>query len=463
MSNKIDCRHESDPLAITQYVRSHWHNCLSGRAIDLVCNPHTPKSVKRMLSRHPDSSVRYSLAALTDYHELLKSDISYSVRERVASTTFNEEIARELVETCPDAIRRRSASFSDSLYALAVDRSEFYRRHREFLGDIDRFFPIEVYYAVRHYPGLISWSVDEPEKVSYARRPADLYDNRRRVRLSLGKMLVRLGFSAEDFESETFELVSERTFNPEDFEISSRVAYWYERLGTDAESCMIDNPNGCLYTYERNNVSIVVWRESARALFWETTNGEKFIDRIYPNSGPHIEVFKRWADANGYLIRPNHSAGVPNIDLEVRFSHTGPMPFLDTFAYWSDGYLNTVGDGIQCQSTSGDSLARCENCGCHAFLESDDDGEIREVDGMAVCEQCYRDSYSCDHCGGATFETLEVSGLEYCQSCADYYATPCSCCGDLIPANGEVNCELCQEDLDREAEEEEEAEEAEAE
>ncbi|MFA6358662.1 MAG: hypothetical protein WCY09_08425 [Candidatus Omnitrophota bacterium] len=79
----------------------------------------------------------------------------------------------------------------------------------------------------------------------------------------------------------------------------------------------------------------------ARALLWTTTEGDRVLDRIYPNAGWHIDTIKKWAKGNGIITRKND--GLPRdlvIPLERNYirnvlvkNSSGVWSYMDTFCY----------------------------------------------------------------------------------------------------------------------------------
>lgn len=86
-----------------------------------------------------------------------------------------------------------------------------------------------------------------------------------------------------------------------------------------------------------------------RALLWTLEDGSKFLDRIYPNSGAHVEETLKYAVRQGWVTRSDQRAPrdlssrqkIPTTALlnnvrsesQTAANSMGPFPFLDTFNY----------------------------------------------------------------------------------------------------------------------------------
>lgn len=161
-----------------------------------------------------------------------------------------------------------------------------------------------------------------------------------------------------------------------------KISYWYNienysnREGTLGSSCMADvdasyfdiyvgNPDVCqLVILYDDNGSIVDGRYkskkiAARALLWTTTEGDKFMDRIYTSKNSDEQLFKKFAEKNGWWCKYRQSSD-PNFSAELGTSSKKPKyivqlkkwgeeyPYLDTLMYLNtnDGRLSNDGDLI---------------------------------------------------------------------------------------------------------------------
>lgn len=323
---------------------------------------------------------------------------------------------------------------------------------------------------------LLSRSHDNPLQVSYAAKPDHRYDSSKRARTSLGRYLSRnYGvLITPAIDAAIAELFASLAYNEESFEVREDVCEVYR---TVAESCMSGEP--CVEFYERNGVKVLVYTPPGkdeplgRALLWQTDQGG-FVDRVYPNSGPHVAHYVKWAEEHGYDIRSHHRAGYNGGDrLRVRGLSVGPMPYMDTFAYLEGDTLSTSGPGLICCETDGSEPTTCGNCDdwcfggggegyCQSCLNSRnycnrcDDYTFDEViciDGRYCCESCLEDAETCDRCHDQTFETRDVDGQSVCGSCVRNHCTcdSCDCLSlDLTRVDGSDLCDTCCQDAEEE-------------
>jgi len=149
-------------------------------------------------------------------------------------------------------------------------------------------------------------------------------------------------------------------------------------------SCMTETPEYVLL-YEKNptKVGMLQYRGniSARALIWHTDEGETVIDRIYPNSGVHIDLFIKYAKENGYKYRTTQCTGESSFtDGERRFSYTVTLdnnvdvyPYIDTFIY------GRIRNGKLILSNYCDDdydLIFSDLCGCYEEVEIEDEDDF---------------------------------------------------------------------------------------
>lgn len=229
---------------------------------------------------------------------------------------------------------------------------------------------------------LLSRSTDNPLQVSYAAKPDHRYDSAKRARTSLGRYLSRNYevLITLAIDAAIAKLWASLAYNEESFEIREDVCEVYR---TVADSCMCGEP--CVEFYEYNGVKVLVYtlpgkdkEPIGRALLWETDQGS-FVDRVYPNSGPHVAHYVKWAEEHGYAIRSHHRAGYDSGRFSVSGLRIGgPMPYMDTFMYLNGDTLRSYGPGLVCCETDGEEPIICRRCGGWCF------GSI----GEPRCQDC---------------------------------------------------------------------------
>ncbi len=295
------------------------------------------------------------------------------------------------------------------------------------------------------YNHFLAQSIDNPNQVSYAAKPEYKYDAVRRVRTSLGRYLQRV-YSIEitsQINQAIQTIFGEIGHCESCFEIRDDVVEVYREV---AESCM--SSMDCVDFYEINGVRVVVYtpveedKPIARALLWHTDQGQ-FLDRIYPNNGPHIAHYHKWAEIHGVKVRPhNKQSSDIGERYTVRNIKVGYMPYLDTLCYLTGNTLSSRGGGCCCQNTDGKKPDACQLCR-EWTLE-----EITEIDGMDVCDNCASDARQCEKCREYSFEIKCIAGQDVCESCADD-CYECQICNESIwdysRVNGKNLCEDCVE------------------
>ena len=177
----------------------------------------------------------------------------------------------------------------------------------------------------KHYLGQ---SLENPKQISYAKKPDHKFDAKRRTRTSLHKYITTFfpQYTPEQLSELGLEKFCERikALAAEDidnyFQIISGVLIgeaYSDSIG--GSSCMrdADSPKTQLYWENPDVCKMLRYTDDsieARALLWiaHTTNTGKQVsicDRIYPNSGTHIEMYKRYCAKHGILMRD--SQGFP--------------------------------------------------------------------------------------------------------------------------------------------------------
>jgi hypothetical protein len=151
----------------------------------------------------------------------------------------------------------------------------------------------------------------------------------------------------------------------------SRLVHFYhvdnyeEAEGTLGNSCMSEADSSWLEIYEDNSdvcKMVVKWSENGqivdgvfksnkivgRALLWTTTSGDIFMDRIYTIDSSDEELFKKYAEANGWWAKKSQNSSQnftavrgsesknPIYVVQLKKSYNGEYPYLDTLCYLND-------------------------------------------------------------------------------------------------------------------------------
>jgi len=350
-----------------------------------------------------------------------------------------------------------------------------------------------------HY---LAFSTDVDGMVSYAKKPADVYDSAKRIRTTLARYLSRrLHIDVNKYQKECEAISAVNGFNPNRFAIRKDVKAVYQMLrdkGIDKNSCMRDNPNDCLSFYEKNKIPVLVFEDSARALLWTMSNGKRYLDRIYPNEGRHIPHYRQWCEKNGVTMRSHQylpEGKEYNEDLSITLDASGPIPYLDSFRYasydshccsarfsnryssgsvvidWTDGatiedgpedegershceecgewYYQEDGYYIQevciCESCYSSGIVfHCERCEESYFTDNvDSDTVQRNLYSETWCGNCLQEAYHCDDCGSYFASISRVTETQesetYCEDCIGSNATQCEECGEWTDSPTENN------------------------
>jgi len=151
----------------------------------------------------------------------------------------------------------------------------------------------------------------------------------------------------------------------------SRLVHFYhvnnyeEAEGTLGNSCMSEADSSWLEIYEDNPdvcKMVVKWSDKGqivdgvfksdkivgRALLWTTTSGDIFMDRIYTIDSSDEELFKKYAEANGWWAKKSQNSSQnftavrgsesknPVYVVQLKRSYNGEYPYLDTLCYLND-------------------------------------------------------------------------------------------------------------------------------
>ena len=151
----------------------------------------------------------------------------------------------------------------------------------------------------------------------------------------------------------------------------SRLVHFYhvdnyeEVEGTLGNSCMSEADSSWLEIYEDNSdvcKMVVKWSDKGqivdgvfksdkivgRALLWTTTSGDIFMDRIYTIDSSDEELFKKYAESNGWWAKKSQNSSQnftavrgsesknPVYVVQLKRSYNGEYPYLDTLCYLND-------------------------------------------------------------------------------------------------------------------------------
>jgi len=307
------------------------------------------------------------------------------------------------------------------------------KEHLEKIGD--QIFRLN---TNKHYVAISS---DDPRRISYAKEQEHKFDSKRRTRTTLIKYV---GKTFPELKAHMNEQALELFGSSFRAEATGATNFFHTVRGEDileyykdsyAEAtCMTGCHSHLVKIYVRNKICSLLCYEDddyiARALLWETDQGDKILDRIYPNAGPHIEAYKQYCNVNRIIMRTHQ--GYPRTDFSSSGKHPGNpvtngkeysitltrrnlkrMPYMDTFtwgAYTGPGtkiklfnkpYNSLIPPGqvtFYCTSTTG---ARNEwtTRDCY-YCQDPIETNGFEIDGHYIwCGDCYTEHFTlCVNC-----------------------------------------------------------------
>ena len=330
---------------------------------------------------------------------------------------------------------------------------------------------------------MLSLSRDFAGKVSYARCEADQFDLKKRVKTTLMRYFRRQLKVTQDNLPD--HLLTEVCFNiMSNFaDVESKITIvtgeelkkaYKDRFG--GETCMTGGSRSNLlniYSDNPDKIALIKYEDqktSARALLWTAENGDRIVDRIYPdNRGTHIVAIKHWAREKGFVTRTNNAMDSQSLSndgtYEFHFKYDGRFPYIDTFNYgevdglkvilsndcekFEDRFTETNGE-----YSNGENGYYCEGCGDRIYED-----DLRHVGDEIYCTCCYEDNFSyCDNCS-ESFPRSDVNYVEsrdefVCDLCmAELELTCCDDCGgyfeETTKHDGEDLCSVCAEEYKR--------------
>ena len=300
---------------------------------------------------------------------------------------------------------------------------------------------------------FLSYSQELPDRVSFAAKPEHRLDNDRRTRTTLGRYFRRqVNVSDTEICDKSMHRLTRAVFaNLIDTDKAVTVISGEEieeayRREVGGSSCMTGGNCDKVQIYADNPdvVSMAVYGDNeARALLWNTCEGQKVLDRIYPNDGMHVDVMHNWAIRNEYTYRVSNSLPSGSVELSdgkyytVSLHHNDVFPYMDTFCHGQfhnriirlsndDGFADVV-----LNDTCGGTSESFTCCGCGEHISQD---HARYSPGDdAYCEECFYDRYTycsrCDHCYPTGETTTVDDSQELCEYClADSGAQRCEHC-----------------------------------
>lgn len=315
--------------------------------------------------------------------------------------------------------------------------------------------------------------------ISFATRPDHKWSLSKRMVTTIGKYL------RGEMEIDSF-CVSDQILEQLNYHISSGTMDYknlpikivYGREVTKAyeddgrwHSCMTGLNANKVELYENNpdKVGLAIFDERARALLWTTDEGQKVLDRIYPNSGDHVYTMQKWAGLQGFIYRLSTTAEKTDISDGKTYNVTVELrkhlPYLDVWKSTnyigrkspSDKRLIVLTNGYPSESIR-DKFPPTPQCGlCKGFLWEDYERHFTDSGSGPYCEECVDMAITiCARCLDIKEPTLVVYMQDFqeywCHDCIVYDAFQCRHCGHcystetghvLATDDGNIYCENC--------------------
>ena len=343
----------------------------------------------------------------------------------------------------------------------------------------------------KHY---LSISTESNTRVSYANIPEHKFDSERRMKTRLGRYITRnfeeelehINERALDMLVEKFLALAADNVDAFFFTVTGQdiVDKYSERWGDT--SCMTGDDAGYTQLYadtpECNMLCFDDGKYKGRALLWETEQG-LFLDRIYPNSGSHVEKYEIYCNKNNINMRdhnycPNTSPvsadeltwpevetrNKQSVSIKIKMPEEY-VPYMDT-VHWGEWINKVTREAVvysnpnehggtpdfAFNSTEGE-LTEWEYKDCFECNETKFSGHTYSIASIwgghnthIVCTRCARDKYSdCHYCSGMVASkellytlTITTQGINICPACASKYAHCCSECGSCIAYNLQI-------------------------
>lgn len=341
----------------------------------------------------------------------------------------------------------------------------------------------------------LAQSHDDDSLVSYARSSGVRFLPERRTKTTLARYIRRKWPDKEwinDRDLECFCNKAMSLIRSSDslFRIisGSRITQAY-RDEVGGHSCMTGDECDKVAIYEHNPgvVQMLVFDDgsmTARALILKTDQGKTAMDRIYPNSGRHIELFNKYARDRGWLVRDGNRMPQGDVTFtdedgdecgELTVSLDLPdqviYPYMDSFRWVKDYDGDSVvlsmkyTRGRHCLDSTGgegpgsesNNYMECRDCGCRV----DPGDSYTDDNGYDYCSDCYNERYGiCERCNRETarddlalvYTARCAYATGWCSDCRCSHAIECEGCGELFSiaigrisvVDGEHYCDDCE-------------------
>lgn len=330
------------------------------------------------------------ILGVEDLKYKLSSEASnrYLTFNKDANGQYKNKIIFDALNFNPDAVPHRNPSGGEVGIILGETES------RKTPGKIYVLFKFGEYHAV------VNKSVLEPYD-DRLDRVWQLTKNPIRIGRAIRSIISAANINSTDKEIEEFvnqyksswDIMND-AFLKFDIVKGDDIAYWYniERYedrgrSTLGNSCMaeVDSDYFDIYTQNPDVCSLVIlysdrgqivdgkWKSDkikGRSLLWKTTDGDMLMDRIYYNYDSDIELFKQFAERNGFWCKEDQDSSTDfdavlgsqrkSVNYSVKLTHAefDRYPYVDTLCFIDidSGLISNDSSGMEFEmrSTNGE-------------------------------------------------------------------------------------------------------------
>ena len=301
------------------------------------------------------------------------------------------------------------------------------------------------------------------DKFSFTKKPDNPFIQKNRTQITLGRYARRnLGIDNIALPDGTLDLFTKAILvniyelNVDDliYIKGTDITEFYKK--TKITSCMtgINSRLTEMYGMNPDKVSLLVYKNKARCLFWICDDGSKYLDRVYPCDTVEASEVIKWAKTNNFHISPknivNSYISLKDYDLNdnslsvcLTLKVDKYIAFMDSF-FWVKSFSENK--KIITLTTNSDSrhstddfygedgicyvpwLVKCECCSSYVSKS-----EIEKISRKYICSKCKINLSKCKYCDSLFFlvEPLDYTepGISnVCETCYHKLYNKCAYC-----------------------------------
>jgi len=222
---------------------------------------------------------------------------------------------------------------------IAMNRSRRYDFHvNKDIKVIDKIIDAVEEDASNHY--LAVSKDDGQTMISFAAKPENKYNDKKRVRTTLGKYIRKqLNVSYADLSDYNLERFCKSVMNTANGNVKYVTIYsgkelkeYFRTLNIKARN--LSTREILFYTANEKKVAWVVAANFARALLWNCDDGTKILDVIYPKKDVHHKQITEWARQNNVKMASDMPKSELNkLRITMKCRYVNELPPQDTFKY----------------------------------------------------------------------------------------------------------------------------------